>query len=288
MTSAGRLSRRSFLVSAAAGGGTLVLGFALPAAGEAGGDEAAPEATTPEVNAWIVIAPDDAVVIRVSRSEMGQGTFTALPMLVAEELECDWGKVRPEFVPPAENRKRHRAWGDMSTNASRSVAASQETLRQAGATAREMLIAAAAARLDVPAGQCRARNSTITHVPSGRSVRFGEVAAAAAAVRPPVYVKLKEPKDWTLIGTPQKRFDVLDKVTARPVYGIDVRLPGMLHAAIRQCPVFKGSLKSVDETSLAGRKGIRCVVRLPDAVAVVAESWWQAQQALEALPVTWD
>ena len=284
MTTADRLSRRSFLIDVAAGGGGLMLGFALP-----GGREPARAADgPPEVNAWIVIRPDDTVIIRVSRSEMGQGTFTALPMLVAEELECDWAKVKPEFVPPAENLKRRRAWGDMSTNASRSVAASQLTLRQAGATAREMLIAAAAARLDVPAGQCRAHNSTITHVPSGRSVRFGEVAAAAAAVRPPVYVKLKEPKDWTLIGTPQKRFDVLDKVTARPVYGIDVRLPGMLHAAIRQCPVFKGSLKSVDETGLAGRKGIRCVVRLPDAVAVVAESWWQAQQALEALPVTWD
>ena len=167
MTTADRLSRRSFLVSAAAGGGTLVLGFALAPAGEAAQAEAAaPEIGAPEVNAWIVIAPDDTVVIRVSRSEMGQGTFTALPMLVAEELECDWAKVKPEFVPPAENLRRRRAWGDMSTNASRSVAASQLTLRQAGATAREMLIAAAAARLDVPAGQCRAQNSTITHVPS--------------------------------------------------------------------------------------------------------------------------
>jgi isoquinoline 1-oxidoreductase beta subunit len=283
MTSADRLSRRSFLISAAASGGSLVLGFDLPDGGEPA--RAAPGA--PEVNAWIVIAPDDTVVIRVSRSEMGQGTFTALPMLVAEELECDWGKVKPEFALPAENLRRRRVWGDMSTNASRSVSASQLTLRQAGATAREMLIAAAAARWDVPADECRAANSIVTHLPSGRTVRFGEVAAAAAAIRPPAHVKLKEPKDWKLIGTPQKRFDVLDKITAAPVYGIDVRLPGMLYAAIRQCPVFKGRLQSVDETRLAGMKGVRRIVRLADAVAVVAESWWQAQQAVAALPVTW-
>jgi isoquinoline 1-oxidoreductase beta subunit len=283
MPSADRLSRRSFLISAAAGGGGLVLGFELP-----GGGPARAAGGAPEINAWIVIQPDDTVVVRVSRSEMGQGIFTALPMLVAEELECDWGKVKPEYASPAENLRRHRVWGDMSTNASRSVSASQRTLRQAGATAREMLIAAAAARWDVPARACRAENSTITHLPSGRTVRFGEVAQAAAAVRPPARVKLKEPKDWKLIGTPQKRFDALDKITGQPIYGIDVRLPDMLYAAIRQCPVFRGSLQSLDETKLAGMKGVRSVVRLPDAVAVVAESWWQAQRALEALPVTWN
>jgi len=282
MTSADRLSRRSFLVSAAAGGG-LVLGFELPGGGPAPAAEGAPE-----INAWIVIRPDDTVVVRVSRSEMGQGVFKALPMLVAEELECDWGKVKPEYASPAENLRRHRVWGDMSTNASRSVSASQRTLRQAGATAREMLIAAAAARWDVPAHACRAENSIITHLPSGRTVRFGEVAQAAAAIRPPAHVKLKEPKDWKLIGTPQKRFDVRDKITGATLYGIDVRLPGMLYAAIRQCPVFKGSLQSLDESRLAGMKGVRRIVRLADAVAVVAESWWQAQQAVAALPVTWD
>src|SRR5260370_21476611 len=219
---------------------------------------------------------------------MGQGASTALPRRVAEELECDWGKVNPEYASPAENLRRHRVWGDMSTNASRSVSASQQTLRQAGAIAREMLIAAAAARWDVPTRECRAENSIITHLPSGRTVAFGDVAAAAAAIRPPAHVKLKESKDWKLLGTPQKRFDVLDKITARPIYGIDVRLPDMLYAAIRQCPVFRGNLRSVDETKLAGVKGVRRIVRLADAVAVVAESWWQAQQAVEALPLTWD
>src|SRR5260370_25068565 len=167
MTSADRLSGRSFLVSAAAGGGGLVLGFELPD----GCEPAQAADPAPEVNAWIVIRPDDTVVIRVSRSEMGQGTFTALPMLVAEELECDWGKVKPEYASPAENLRRHRVWGDMSTNASRSVSASQQTLRQAGAIAREMLIAAAAARWDVLARECRAENSALTHVPSGPTVR---------------------------------------------------------------------------------------------------------------------
>ncbi|HEY6256891.1 MAG TPA: molybdopterin cofactor-binding domain-containing protein [Xanthobacteraceae bacterium] len=286
MVSADPLSRRSLLISAAAVGGALVLGFDLPAGGAAAGDAAAEIA--PEINAWIVIRPDDTVVIRMARSEMGQGIFTALPMLVAEELECDWRKVVPEFASAAENLRRHRAWGDMSTNASRSVSASQHSLRQAGAIAREMLIAAAAARWGVPAGECRAERSTITHLPSGRTVAFGKVAEAAAAVRPPVQVKLKAPKDWKLIGTPRKRREVADKITGQPIYGIDVRLPNMLHAAIRQCPVFRGSLRSVDESRLAGMKGIRRLVRFPDAVAVVADSWWQAQQALAALPVTWD
>ena len=284
MIPADRLSRRSFLITVAAGGSGLVLGFALP-----GGCEPAQAVDgAPEVNAWIMIRPDDTVVIRVSRSEMGQGTFTALPMLVAEELECAWDKVKPEYASPAENLRRHRVWGDMATNASRSVSASQWTLRQAGAIAREMLIAAAAARWNAPADECRAENSIITHLPSGRAVRFGDVAAAVAAIRPPAHVKLKAPKDWKLIGTRQKRFDVLDKIKGQPIYGIDVRLPDMLHAAIRHCPVFKGNVQSVDETKLAGMKGVRRVVRLADAVAVVAESWWQAQQAVDALAVTWD
>jgi isoquinoline 1-oxidoreductase beta subunit len=284
MTSADRLSRRSLLISAAAVGGGLMLGFGLP-----DGSDAAPATeVAPEVNAWIVIARDNTVVIRVARSEMGQGVSTALPMLVAEELECDWRKVKPEYTAPAENLRRHLAWGDMSTNASRSVSASQHGLRQAGAIAREMLIAAAAARWAVPAPECRAENSIITHLPSGRSVAFGDVAAAAALLRPPLYVKLKEPKDWKLIGTPQKRFDALDKITGQPIYGIDVRVPDMLYAAILQCPVFKGRLRSVDESKLADMKGVRRLVRLTDAVAVVAESWWQAKQALAALPVTWD
>jgi isoquinoline 1-oxidoreductase beta subunit len=278
------LDRRSFLASIAAAGGSLVLGFEIPF-----GTRATHAAVGPrEITAWIVIEPDETVIIRVAKSEMGQGSFTALPMLVAEELECDWSKVRAEFAPPHENRKRDRVWGNMSTGASRSISASQNELRRAGATARAMLIAAAAARWNVPMTECAAAQGVITHGPSGRSVTFGAIAAAAADMKPPTQVALKDPKDWKLIGTRQRRFDVPDKITGKPIYAIDVQLPNMLCAAIVQCPVFKGTLKAVDETKLVGMKGVRKVVKLPDAVAVVADSWWRAKKAAEALPVTWD
>jgi isoquinoline 1-oxidoreductase subunit beta len=281
MASADRWSRRSFLISAAAVGGGMVLGFALPSAAD-------PASEPAELNAWIVIQPDDTVIIRVARSEMGQGVMTALPMLIAEELECDWRKVKPEYASPAENLRRNRTWGDMSTNASRSISASQHNLRVAGASAREMLIAAAATRWNVLPRECTAAAGIVTHPGSGRTVRFGEVAEDAAAVPPPTQVALKEAADWKLIGTRCKHVEAPAKVTGETIYGIDVRLPGMLYAAIRQCPVFGGALRAVDESKLAGRKGVRRIVKLPDAVAVVAESWWQARQAVAALPVTWD
>jgi isoquinoline 1-oxidoreductase subunit beta len=278
------LDRRSFLASIAATGGSLVLGFEIPF-----GTRATHAAVGPrEITAWIVIEPDETVIIRVAKSEMGQGSFTALPMLVAEELECDWSKVRAEFALPHENRKRDRVWGNMSTGASRSISASQNELRRAGATARAMLIAAAAARWNVPMTECTAAQGVITHGPSGRSVTFGAIAATAADMKPPTQVALKDPKDWKLIGTRQRRFDVPDKITGKPIYAIDVQLPNMLCAAIVQCPVFKGTLKAVDETKLAGMNGVRKVVKLPDAVAVVADSWWRAKKAVEALPVAWD
>jgi len=284
MVGASTISRRGFLARAAAIGGGVALGFDLARASAS----ATGSGGAPEITAWIVIKPDDTVVIRVARSEMGQGSSTALPMLVAEELECDWSKVRHEFAAPHENLRRRRAWGDMSTGGSRSVRNSQDTLRKAGATAREMLVAAAAAQWNVPAAECRAENSVITHAPSGRSMRYGEIAAAAAKIKPPAKVQLKDPKDWKLVGTPQKRLDVSDKVQGKTIYGIDVRVPGMLHAAIAQCPVFGGKLKAVDEQTITARKGIRQIVKLDDAVAVVAESWWQAKTALDLLPITWD
>src|SRR5262245_23792482 len=216
MTGARGIDRRSFLVSIAATGGALTLGFDL---------HPAEAASAPEITAWIVIDPDDTVIIRVARSEMGQGSLTALPMLVAEELECDWAKVKPEYVPPHESLVRHRAWGEMGTNASRAISGSQDYLRRAGATAREMLVTAAAERWKVSAPECRARNGVITHLPSGRTVSFGSVAKAAAAVQPPADVTLKDPQDWTLIGTSQKHFGLVDRVTGAPIYGIDVRVP---------------------------------------------------------------
>jgi isoquinoline 1-oxidoreductase subunit beta len=277
-------NRRSFLASVAAVGGSLVLGFEIPFEPRT----VQATASAREITAWIVIEPDETVTIRVAKSEMGQGSFTALPMLVAEELECDWSKVKAEFAPPHENRKRNRVWGNMSTGASRSISTSQNDLRRAGATARAMLIAAAAARWDVADGECSAAQGVITHRPSGRSITFGRIAAAAADIAPPAQIALKQPKDWKLIGTRQRRLEVADKIAGKPIYAIDVTLPNMLHAAIVQCPVFKGTLKSVDEAKLAGVKGVHRVVKLTDAVAVVADSWWRAKKAAEALPVNWD
>ncbi len=278
------LDRRSFVVGVSAAGGTLTLGFAAANGGEPAESPAHPV----EVNCWVVIAPDDTVTIRVARSEMGQGAMTALAMLVAEELECDWTKVRTEFVSPRQNLMREGIWGDLSTGASRSISTSQDYLRRAGAAARDMLIAAAAKRWNVAAAECGARNGIITHRPSGRSVLFGAIAAAAATIEPPRDVRLKPPAQWTLLGTPQKRLDVRDKITGHPVYAIDVRLPGMLYAAIRHCPVFGGTLESVDEGSIRAVPGVRRVVRLDDAVAVVADSWWCANKAVQALRVAWD
>ena len=282
----GETDRRTFLVGASAAGGGLVLGFAVPFAPGA----AAPpsEASAPEITCWVAIAPDDSVTIRIAHAEMGQGALTGLAMLVAEELECDWAKVKTEFVSPTANLLRAQAWGDTSTGASRSIASSQAYLRRAGATARDMLIAAAAARWRVPAAQCRALNGTIRHAPSGRSVSYGAVAAAAAKVTPPAAVKVKPPSDWKLAGTPRRRLDMFDKVAGKPVYAIDVRLPDMLYAAIVRCPVFGGALKAVDESSIAAMRGVRGVVRMADAVAVVADSWWRAKRAADALRVEWD
>lgn len=277
------LSRRSFLAGVSAVGGSLTLALAIPFE-RAVATAAAP---APEVTAWLTIQPDNWVVIRIARAEMGQGAQTGLAMLVAEELECDWAKVRTEFVSPGENLRRHRVWGDTSTGASRSIGSSQLYLRQAGATAREMLIGAAAARWQVPASECAAHMSTIIHKPSGQTITFAAVAEDAATVSVGD-VPLKAPASWKLVGTPRRRLDVLDKATAKPVYAIDVRLPGMLYAAIRQCPVYGGSPKSIDESAIAGMKGVRRVVRMADSVAVIADSWWRAKRALDTLPIVWD
>ena len=284
MTAGGEIDRRSFLVGAGAAGGGLALGFAVPL-GRAPANAAA---AVCEINCWVMIAPDDTVTVRTAHAEMGQGVMTALAMLVAEELECDWSKVRAEFVAPDQNLRRDRAWGDMSTGASKSISSSQAYLRRAGATARQMLIAAAAARWNVVASQCVAQNSVITHVPSGRTLTFGAVAADAAAIVPPDDVTLKQPGAWKLAGTPQRRLDVADKVTARTLYAIDVRLPDMLYAAVVHCPVYQGDVKSIDESPIAGMPGVRRVVRLPSAVAVIADSWWRAKRAVDALRVEWD
>ena len=277
-------SRRHFLKTSAAVGGGLAIEFALPmqARGQAQGTAAQ------EVTAWILIHPDERVVVRVARSEMGQGSFTGLPMLVAEELQCDWKQVSAEYASTTEQMKRNRVWGSMSTGGSSSIRTSHEILRKAGATARQMLITAAAQNWGVPAIECVALNGVITHAASKRSTTFGRVADRAATLEAPKDVKLKDPKDWQLIGTSQKRFDIPDKVTGKQVYGIDVTLPNMLHASILQCPVFDGKVKSVDSSAAEKMRGVKQIVRLDNAVAVVADNWWRANQALKLLKVEWD
>jgi isoquinoline 1-oxidoreductase beta subunit len=276
-------SRRDFLKRSAALGGGMALAFRLPSAAHAQS-----AANAAEVTAWVVVEADDSVIIRVARSEMGQGSSTALCMLVAEELECDWSKVRPEFASPAEHLRRNRVWITMATGGSRAIRDSNEFLRKAGATAREMLVAAAAQEMSVPAAECTAVNGIITHGPSGRTLNFGKVAAAAAKITPPKDVALKDPKQWKLIGKPLKRFDIPGSTTGKTLYGIDVQVPGMVHASLAQCPVFGGRLKSVDSTPAMKMRGVLQVVRLEDAVAVVADNWWRANQALKALNIEWD
>lgn len=281
-----KMNRRAFVIGTAAVGAGLAMGLDIPFGGPAVVRAAD---GSPEINAWVVVRPDDTVVIRIARSEMGQGSLTGLAQLVADELECDWTKVTTEYPTPGQSVARKRVWGDFSTGGSRGIRSSQDYVRKGGATARVMLIEAAANAWKVPATECTVANGVITHAPSGRTTTYGKVAEAAAKLTPPAEVKLKDPKDWKVIGKGVKRLDTADKTTGAMVYGIDVKLPGMLNAAIRDCPVFGGKLKSYDEAKVADMKGVKKVVKVGDsAVAVVADTWWHAKTALEALPIVWD
>jgi isoquinoline 1-oxidoreductase beta subunit len=276
-----KMNRRSFLVGSAAVGGGLSLGFHLPGTAEAAD-------MAPEVNAWVVIKPDDTVVIRIARSEMGQGTLTGLAQLVAEELECDWSKVTTEFPTPGQNVARKRVWGNFSTGGSRGIRESNEYVRQGGAAAREMLIQAAATQWKVPATECSVAKGVVTHQKSGRKVSYGKIADAAAKLEPPKDIKLKDPKDWKIAGKGLKRLDTPDKVQGKTVYGIDLKLPGMVIAAIRDCPVNGGTVKSFDAAKVESMPGVKKVVQVESAVAVVADTFWNAKTALAALPIVWD
>jgi isoquinoline 1-oxidoreductase beta subunit len=283
-----KLSRRKFIVgSAAAAGGGLALGLKVPF----GIGSAQAQGAATEVNIWVVIKPDDTCVIRIARSEMGQGTLTGLAQLVAEELECDWKKVTTEGITPGRNLASKRAWGEMGTGGSRGIRTSQDYVRRGGAAARMMLLQAAADQWNVPVGELTVSEGVITHAASKRSIRYGKIAAAAAKLTPPdpKTIKLKDPKDWKIAGKPLKRLDTADKLNGSKVYAIDLKLPGMLNAAIKDCPVFGGKLKSYDESKIAGMPGVKKVVKVKDtAVAVVADTWWRARKALEALPIVWD
>ena len=279
------VSRRAFLATATAGG--VSLAFHVPAlVGPAAAENSVGLA---EVNAWVMIKPDDTVVIRIARSEMGQGTLTGLAQMVAEELECDWAKVTTEYPTPGQNLARNRVWGDFGTGGSRGIRTSHDYVRKGGATAREMLIAAAAAAWSVPAVEITAANSVLTHKASGKTATYGEMAAAAAKVEPPKEVKLKDPKDWKIIGKSVPRLDTADKITGKQIYGIDLKLPGMLNATIKESPVFGGKLVSFDYAKVKTMPGVRHVLKVGETgVAVVADTWWQAKVALDALPIVWD
>jgi isoquinoline 1-oxidoreductase beta subunit len=283
------IARRHFILAAASAAGGLAIGVgrlqAMPMtaspwdAGTPGGQE---------VTAWIVVEPDGTVLIRVAKQEMGQGVLTALPLLVAEELGCDWARVRVEYADVNRNLRENNVYGRMGTGGSRSVRDSYAMLQQAGASARARLIAAAAARWGVPPGECRVADGQVRHVATGRVLGFGQVAGDAAKVTLGAEPTIKPPEEFTLAGRPTARLDSRVKVTGEAKFGIDTRLPGMQYAAVAACPVFGGTLATADEAAIRERRGIKAVVRLRDAVVVVADSFWRAKQALTDMPVTWN
>jgi len=282
------MNRRKFILHSTSAAGGLALGFNLPFGLSTAAAQAAAGA---EINAWVFVKPNDTCVIRIARSEMGQGTITGLAQLVVEELECDWKKVATEQFTAGQNLARKRVWGEMSTGGSRGIRISQDYVRRGGAAARMMLLQAAADQWNVPVGEVTVANGVITHAASQRSTTYGKVAGAAARLTPPDpnSIKLRDPKEWKIAGKPMKRLDTADKLNGSKIYSIDLKLPGMLHAAVKACPVFGGKLVSYDESKLSGRPGVRGVVKVNDStVGVVANTWWRAKTALDALPIVWD
>jgi isoquinoline 1-oxidoreductase subunit beta len=288
------LTRRHFIITAATAAGGFAIGIGAAPRAQAATVVAQPwndddAYAANEIDAWIAIDPDDSILIRYQRAEMGQGSMTALPMIITEELQCDWSKVRIEYASPNRNVRENKVYGDMFSNGSRSVRASQKKMQQVGASARERLIAAAAAKWDVPATECAAASSVVTHRPSGRALRFGELAAEAAKINLVHEPAIKMPDQFTFIPKPMSRIDVIHKINGSAKFGIDAQVPDMVFAAITACPVPGGRLRSVDESVLADVSGVLRVVRLDDAVAVVATgSYWRAKQALSRLQPEWD
>ena len=274
------LNRRHFLQVSSSAAAALSLGFVWP--------DALAANTHTEVNAWIDIHSDESIVIRYARTEMGQGSRTSAPMLIAEELEADWKHVRVVDVPAHDNLSRQRVYGDMASVGSRTIRMSQEYLRKAGAAARIMLIEAAAQRWGVPAAECKATLGQVVHSASGKKLSFGQLATDAAKLVPPKDIPLKDPTTWTLAGKPLPRVDITDIVTGKIRYGVDVQLPGMLHAAITQSPVFGGKATAIDSSKVDMRRGIVKVINQGEFVAVVADNWWRAKEALRDVAIEWD
>jgi isoquinoline 1-oxidoreductase beta subunit len=286
MTYMPKVNRRSFVLGSSAAGAGLALGFHVPFDTDVARADAV---SAPEVNAWVVVKPDETVVIRIARSEMGQGTMTGLAQLVAEELNADWSKVTTEFPTPGQNVARKRIWGEFSTGGSRGIRESNKYVREGGAAARMMLIQAAATAWNVPVAECTADKGVITHKASDRTVTYGQVADAAGKLDLPTNITLRDPKNWTIAGKPLKRLDTADKLVGKTMFGIDTRQPNMLYAAIRACPVFGGKVQSIGEADMPDMPGVKKIIKVGDnAVAIVADSWWRAKRALDSLQITWD
>jgi isoquinoline 1-oxidoreductase beta subunit len=331
------INRREFLATVAAAQGAFVLGFWMPQKVDAQGTTST--SATPEINAWIVVAPDDLVTIRIAQTELGQGVWTSNAMMVCEELQCDWTRVRPEYAsvnrdarekapawtlnvpgrgatdpkgggePGFGNRDRTGVSGipdslyrRMRTNAASSVKDGRYYLQLAGAEARERLLLAAAQLWSVPVAELTAKNSIITHTPSGRTTSYGQIAGRAAATPHPhpETITIKSPDQWTLMGNEQKNLDVPDKITGQTVYAIDVRMPGMKWAAVKACPVYGGDVSSYDFDAVRAMPGVRSAVQFPipdprltrgrvfsGGVAVIADTWYQAKVALDKMPIEW-
>jgi isoquinoline 1-oxidoreductase subunit beta len=283
------LSRRRFIVTALTAAGGFAIGVRPAGALPITARPWSPERVDPhEIDAWLVIEPDGTIIIRYPRSEMGQGSFTALPMMVADELEADWSKVTAEFASANRNLRQDFVYRkDMSSVGSHSVRFSHEQMQQVGASARVRLVLAAARRWGVPAAECEARLGRVTHKPSGRSLGYGALVADAAGIALEEEPQIKTPAQWTLAGTPKPRLDVPAKINGTAAYGIDTKVPGMVYAAVIGCPVLGGTLNGVDDGAAKGMRGVVAVVKLDNAVAVVADRFWRAKRAVEALKVEW-
>ena len=285
------ITRRHFVVASASAAGGLAISVAFPCLADAasiGAQAWGPESAPNEINAFLAIDPDGTILIRSPHNEMGQGAITALPMIVAEELECDWSKVRVEYASPSRNLREKNVYGEMTTVGSRGVRTSWQMLLQAGASARERLIVVAAQRWNVSPSDCEAANSKVTHKSTGRSFDYGALAADAANIKLDKEPTIRTPDQFKLIGKRLARLDTPLKINGSVKFAIDTRVPDMVYAAVAACPVFGGKLKGVDDTSAKGRRGVLQVVKLDNAVVVVADRFWRAKEALALLKPEWD
>ena len=281
------LNRREFVVASTTAAGGLLLAIRFPAFAKSRPYEAYTGASS-EVSAWLAIEPDNSVIIRCAQAEMGEGVFTSLPMLIAEELEVEWKQVRVEYASANRSLRESNVYGRMTTVGSFAIRGTRVAMQTAGATARERLRAAAAKSWSVPHAETRAELGRVHHTPSNRSVTYGELASAAATVTDIPEFKIKTASQFKLAGKPTRRIDVPAKVDGSATFGIDTRLPGMLYAAIAHCPVFGGKVKSHDFAAVAKMPGVRKTVDIGSGVAVVADTYWRAATALKALPIEWD